>query len=200
MKKKLLILLVAVSTIALSAQSQNISFGVKGGMTGSNLKASASGISIGMTTKIGFYAGAVADVGLGDNFSIQPELYYSLLGASIKIDTGTGVLVKGKDDYGYVNLPILFKYKNEGFAVFIGPQISALISAKEKFGSASEDVKDELKTTDFSGIIGASYTLANGFGIDARYQLGFGNIAKEAEGLTLKNNGFMVGLHYFFNQ
>lgn len=200
MKKRLIVLFAAMSVIGLPAKSQSVSFGVKAGMTGSNLKATASGISIGMTTKIGFYAGVTADIDIADNFGIQPELFYSLMGASIKVDTGTGVIVSGKDNYGYVNLPILFKYKNEGFAVFIGPQISALISAKEKFGSASEDVKDELKTTDFSGIIGASYTLANGFGIDARYQLGFGNIYKEAEGIVLRNNGFMVGVHYFFNQ
>lgn len=198
--KKVIFLCTVAAFIGFSAKSQTATFGVKAGITGSNLKVSASGISINMTTKIGYYAGVIADLNVADNFSVQPELYYSLLGAKASGDAGGGVMVSGKDDYGYINLPVLLKYKNEGFSVFLGPQIGVLVSAKEKSDNVSQDVKDELKSADFSGIIGAGYTLSNGFGLDARYQLGFGNIAKEAEGFTVKNNAFMVGFHYFFNR
>lgn len=198
--KKVILFLTAAAFIGFSAKAQTATFGVKAGITGSNMKASAGGVSISMSTKIGYYAGVIADLNVAENFSVQPELYYSLLGAKAKNGSSGGVDFEGgKDDLSYVNLPVLLKYHNEGFGVFLGPQIGVLVAAKAKSGGESEDIKDQLKSTDFSGILGASYTLSNGFGIDARYQLGFGNIAKEAEGGSLKNNGFMVGFHYFFN-
>ena len=199
MKKVILFLTAAIFT-SFTLKAQTATFGVKAGITGSNMKFSASGISMSMTTKIGYYAGAMADINVADNFSVQPELYYSLMGAKVKgSGDGTG-FDGGKTDLSYVNLPILLKYKNEGFGVFLGPQIGVLVSAKSKSDGTTEDLKKDLKSTDFSGILGASYTLPNGFGLDARYELGFGNIEKDAQGGSVKNNGFMVGVHYFFNQ
>ena len=61
----------------------------------------------------------------------------------------------------------------------MGPQISFLVSAKEKTSGTNEDIKDQFKSTEIAGIIGAGYTLPNGFGFDARYQLGLSSIAKD---------------------
>ncbi|MBN9352036.1 MAG: PorT family protein [Chitinophagaceae bacterium] len=199
--KKVILLLAVVTFIGFSAKAQtSATFGFKAGMTGSNMKFSGSGMSISMTTKVGFYAGAMADIGISENFGIQPELYYSMMGAKSGNDPEFG---NGKVDLSYGNLPILFKYKSEGFSAFLGPQIGVLFSAKDKeSGGPTVDIKNQFKSTDFSGIIGAGYTLTNGFGFDARYQLGFTNVGKgsDLQGVTVKNNGFMVGVHYFFNK
>ncbi|MEO9144312.1 MAG: porin family protein [Ginsengibacter sp.] len=192
--KKLLFAITAIAFFTVSAQAQT-SFGLKAGMTSANLKISGNGLSISMKSKIGFYAGAFADLGVSDQFSVQPELTYSLLGAKLDSDGD-----KFKEDLGYINLPVLLKYNKEGFSAFLGPQIGYLLSAKSKSGSNSEDDKDSWKSTDFSGVIGAGYTLTNGFGFDARYQLGLSNIAKESDGEgTVKNNAFMIGIHYRFS-
>lgn len=196
--RKLLFAITAIAFTAVSAQAQTTSFGLKAGMTSSNIKFSGSGVSLSLASKIGFYAGAFADIGVSENFGVQPELFYSMLGAKAKSgdeDFGDGTL-----DLGYINLPILVKYKKDGFSAFLGPQISYLLSAKSKSGGDSEDDKDEFKSTDFSGVIGVGYTLTNGFGLDARYQLGLSNIAKDTEGDgSVKNNAFMVGIHYRFS-
>lgn len=198
--KKLILIVATVLVSGFSSFAQTINFGVKAGITASNLKLTLSSTSITMTTKVGFYAGAIADIGVAESFSVQPELYYSSMGAKVAGNPGLG-FEDSKDDFRYVNLPVLLKYKNEGFAVFLGPQIGVLISAKEKVGNVSTDYKNNLKSTDFSGIIGASYTLHNGLGLDARYQLGLSNITKGvANGTSLKNSTFMVGFHYFFNK
>lgn len=200
MKKAIMLLFAATFTLAFTANSQTVNFGVKAGITASNLKLSLSNTSMTMTTKVGFYAGAMADIDVAENLSVQPELYYSSMGAKVAGNPGLG-FEDSKDDFRYFNLPVLLKYKKEGFAVFLGPQIGMLVSAKEKVGNVSTDYKDNLKSTDFSGIIGASYTLHNGFGLDARYQLGFSNITKGVtNGTSLKNNAFMAGFHYFFNK
>ena len=65
--------------------------------------------------------------------------------------------------------------------------------------TGSSSVKDAFKSSDFSGIFGLEYYLRQGFGLSARYQLGFVNIAKGANnGESLKNNGFTFTVGYRF--
>lgn len=195
--KKLFLAITVVAFSAVTTQAQTTSFGLKGGMTSANITEKFESVSVSLSSKIGFYAGAFADIGVSENFGIQPELFYSLLGAKLK---GTDGDPDASLDLGYINLPVLAKYKKDGFSAFLGPQIGYLLSAKSKSGSDTEDEKDQLKSTDFSGVIGVGYTLTNGFGFDARYQLGFTNISKDATDQgSVKNSAFMIGIHYVFN-
>lgn len=195
MKQSILAFAVILFSAA-GTQAQSSSFGLKAGMTASNLKFSHSDFDVSTDTKIGFYAGLMADFGVSENFSVAPELFYSMMGAKASEDGDDA-----KINLGYVNLPVLLKYKNQGLSVFLGPQVSYLIAAKEKFNSETNDAKEDYDAIDFSGVIGAGYTLMNGFGFDARYQMGFADIVKDNEGEgKLKSNGFMVGIHYFFNR
>lgn len=198
MKKVLFMTAIAAFTYCGAFAQTNISLGVRAGLSGSNMKTTMEGLDISLDTKLGFYAGVLAEIGINENFAIQPELSYSQMGAKTDIIDSFTV----KEELGYISLPVLFKYKNQGFSVFAGPQIGYLISAQSKYQDVKEDSKDDYKPIDFSGVIGAGYTLENGFGFDARYQMGFANIldAEGGEGATVKNNGFQVGVHYFFNQ
>lgn len=198
--KKFFLLLAVGSFTAFAASAQTTSFGVKAGMTSANMKASGGGMTFTFDSKIGFYAGFLAEIGVSESFAVQPELYYAAMGAKqeYKFEDES---YKMTENSNYLNLPILLKYKNQGFAAFVGPQVGYLLSAKSKAEGESMDSKDNYKSIDFSGIIGAGYTLPSGIGIDARYQMGFANIAKDTDGEgTVKNNAFMVGLHYFFNR
>lgn len=198
--KRLFFAITVIAFSAGTAQAQTTTFGLKAGMTDANMKFSGSGVNISLTSKIGFYAGAFADIGVSENFSVQPELFYSALGAKQKGSSGAPDETL---NLGYINLPVLAKYKNDGFFAFLGPQIGYLLSEKSKSGSSSTNDKSQFNSTDFSGVIGAGYTLTSGLGFDARYQLGFSNIAKqsttEGSSVTVKNNAFMIGIHYVFN-
>lgn len=194
--KKLLFLITLCTTIGSVASAQNTSFGLKAGMTAANMKESFEGLNLSYSTKIGFYAGTIAEIGIAENFAVQPELFFALMGAQLK-DSG----INAKLNLGYINLPVLLKYKSQGFSVFAGPQIGYLVFAKAKNNGKKEDVKDQFKSTDFSAVIGAGYTLTNGFGFDARYQFGISNISKDTEmDGSGKNSAFNVGVHYFFNK
>jgi hypothetical protein len=201
--RNVLFAIAAIAFSAASTQAQTTSFGLKGGMTASNMKMSSSGISISLTTKIGFYAGAFAEVGVSEKFAVQPELFYSAIGAKMKA-SDSGMTASASENLGYINLPVLAKYKSEGFSVFAGPQVSYLLSAKSKSSQDNQTVddKDEYKPVEVSGVFGVGYTLSNGFGVDARYQLGLTNLIKDNQGTdaTAKNSAFMVGVHYFFNR
>ena len=195
MKKLIFAIAVALFSTA-GIQAQSTSFGLKAGMTASNLKFSGDNFDVSTDTKIGFYAGLMTDFGISENISVAPELFYSMMGAKASADGEDA-----KINLGYLNLPVLLKYKSQGLSVFLGPQVSYLIAAKEKFNSETNDAKEDYDAIDFSGVIGAGYTLMNGFGFDARYQMGFADIVKDNEGGgKLKNNAFMVGIHYFFTR
>lgn len=190
--KKIIIAIAVIAFSTAGAQAQT-SFGLKGGMTSSTLKSSVNVPALSISSKIGFYGGAFAEVGVSDNFAVQPEVMFTLLGAKGKIEG-----VDFKQDVAYANIPILAKYKNNGFFAVAGPQIGILLSAKDKEGNS---FKEDVKSTDFSGVIGAGYTTMSGLGFDARYQMGFSNILKDDQGIgSLKNNAFYFGIHYQFGK
>ena len=101
----------------------------------------------------------------------------------------------------YLTLPVLVKYSFEdaGFGAYLGPQIGYLLSAKIKEGGVTEDIKEDVKSTDFSGIIGVEYFLPMGVGLSARYQLGLSNVAKDTEDEgSVKNKALTFTLGYRF--
>jgi opacity protein-like surface antigen len=112
-----------------------------------------------------------------------------------------------KTKLNYINLPVLAKYYVvDKLAVIAGPQVGFLMSAKETFESESLDAKDFYKTISLSFNIGASYDLTDNIFIDARYNLGLSNIAKEItdeefdETITpkIKNNVIQLAVGYKF--
>ena len=195
---KKIIMAVAILAISTGVNAQ-ITFGVKGGVTAANIqsKGSFEGISVNETsgTKIGFYAGALAEIGVTESFFFQPEILFSMLGGADKDDKDN------KLNLAYINVPLLAKYKMEGLSIYLGPQIGYLMSAKAKDAEDNEDIKDSFKSTDFSAVVGVGYTLESGLGFDARYQLGLSSTLKDApDNFTQKNNAFSFGIHFLFNQ
>ena len=198
MKKIILAMSILAISTAVTAQTE-ITFGAKGGLTAANMhtKGSFMGESINETsgTKIGFYAGGFAEVGFSESLSIQPELVLSIMGGTAKEDS------KYKSDLAYVNIPVLAKYNVNSVSLYLGPQIGFLMSANAKYEGEKESIKDSYKSTDFSAVVGAGYTLESGLGFDARYQMGLSSVAKDVpSSFTQKNNAFTFGLHYKFNQ
>lgn len=196
-------LTLAVILFALGAQAQDdilTRFAVKGGLTLSNFKYNYYSGSITYKWKPGFHLGAEAEVNLSENFAIQPELLFSTGGAKFDNDRSTNL--------SFINIPVLVKYKNSGFGVYLGPEVGYMIGAKYKYNGESEDAKEDFKSLNFSGVIGAEYTLESGFGVFARYVPGIASIIKvddddyDGEGRsdkeTVRNNGIQIGVHYFF--
>jgi len=193
MKRMLLVLIAAGSTMIASAQIQ---FGVKAGYNLANLTFSPS--QAGVSSKSDFSGGVFASLPLFSSCSLQPEILYSGQGAAFSDSLATGKL-----NYGYLNIPVLFKYQHSsGLFAETGPQVGFLLSAKESFNGQSFDAKSNTQSVDFSWAFGIGYKLPMGFGIDARYNLGLTNLAKGSgsnEG-TAKNSVFQFGLFYMFGE
>ena len=148
-------------------------------------------------SKIGINAGAFASIPVGEGFAVQPELLFSAMGA--KINDGND---EGKYLLNYISVPVLAKFNlpESKFSVYAGPQIGFLITGKAKAAGTTIDVKDQFESTDFSGVFGLQYEIANNVNLSTRYQLGFSNIIKDDNNgeSKVKNNALNFTIGYTF--
>ncbi|MFL9836355.1 porin family protein [Flavobacterium sp. ST-75] len=190
--KKILLSAVALMAFGFASEAQDIKFGAKAGLNiadfGGDAETSGS--------RTGFHVGAVAEFKLTEQFSIQPELLYSMQGA--KFETVDGLTVVEEDmKLDYINVPIMAKYYLfEGFSIQAGPQIGFLMSAKAE----DEDVKDSFKSIDFALNGGVGYELTMGVFFQARYSAGLADINDFGgdEAIKINNNVISVSVGYKF--
>lgn len=189
MKKVIFAFLLAASVSSVQAQLQ---FGPKAGLNLANITGSdADGAKI----QAGLYAGAFARFGLTESIKIQPELLFSAQGAKSE-ESFEGGTYTANIHLNYIAIPVMFQYHTaSGFFAETGPQVGFLMSAKFKAEGESEDIKDSFKKTDFSWGLGAGYQLANGLGINARYNFGLSKLDEAGES-NIKNGVIQVGLFY----
>jgi hypothetical protein len=204
--KKLVIVTVLILAFAFTANAQDAAgpqFGIKAGLNVSGHygadtdefhKMKAGGV-------FGFYMSYAAS----PQFTIQPEVLYSMKGW--KWEEGT-YMETGKTNY--IEIPVLFKYnvQTEGTtspSLFVGPAIAFLTKAEVDWDddgdTGTEDIKDFLKSSDFSVVFGGGVDFAMGEGtvtFDARYTLGLSKLPDselDELGVDVKNKtwSFMFG-------
>lgn len=186
--KKVILLLVAVSSFAAAATAQ-VSYGAKGGLALTN----ARGADVdGNKAKIGFYLGGYAAIPVTKQFSIQPELVYSIQGAKSE---GVGE-PDAKLNLNYLNVPVLAKYTSEsGFFGESGPQLGFLLSAKAKQGGEKTNLKESFKSVDLSWAFGVGYMTDFDLGFNIRYNLGLSKLDKDGDAKVF-NSVFQAGVFY----
>ena len=178
MKKVLIVLLLCFGMNALNAQM--LKFGLKAGANFSNLE----GDNVDGSTYTSFHFGAVAEISLLENLSLQPELLYS--------SQGTKVDVAGVKDinYNYVTVPVLAKFylTSKKLSLEAGPQFSFLIN---------EDVEEqyEAESFDFAAAGGLGYNITDNIFAQARYVMGLTEANKDAE---VTNRVIQFSLGYRF--
>jgi hypothetical protein len=176
MKKLILIFMVLFS---ISAYTQN--FGFKGGLNVSSIGGDSQGVS----SKTSFHAGIFFLGALSESFKIMPEFIYSVQGAS------AGTLIA---NYNYINIPIMFNYyPRESFFFQAGPQLGILASAEATNGTNTQNVKSQLKDTDFSLCMGIGGELSNVI-LNARYNLGLSSTSKQSG--NFPNNVFQISVGF----
>ena len=190
MKKLLFVLTLLPGSLLLKAQA-HVEPGIKGGLNVATLSTGSSNSNI--DPRISANLGVLAHIHLSKEFAVQPELLFSGQGAKQTISN-----VEYKTNLNYLQLPILLQYMvGTGFRIETGPQFGALVSAKQKAGSVSTDIKDGFKTLDAAWVFGAGYLTSSGFGIDARYNLGLSKI-NDNNDAKVANRVFSAGIFYQF--
>jgi opacity protein-like surface antigen len=160
---KKLFLAVSLLFIGVTASNaQDLKFGAKIGANFSNL----NGDGINGDNLTSFHIGALVEVNILENFSVQPELMYSSQGTEIENE---------KLKLDYVSVPVLAKLYliTDKLSIEAGPQFSFLIN---------DDVKGqfEAKTFDFAAVGGLSYNLTSFIFVQARYVAGLTDTTKDA--------------------
>ncbi|WP_079241623.1 porin family protein [Chryseobacterium indologenes] len=197
MKKIFLGLALVAGTFAFSqktststASTSPVRFGVKAGLNISTLTDSE------FNSKAGFYGGVFANIPVAQDFSFQPEVLYSGMGAKAKVDSDV------KANLDYISIPLMLQYNAlPNLYLEAGPQFSFLVNSKLKYKSNSTDAKDVFKSFDFGIGLGAGYYFTQNIGVTARYVAGLTDVAKNRPDLSedkAKNGVFQFGLAYKF--
>lgn len=200
--KKVLILSIGV-LFAGAAGAQTI--GIKGGVNFSNI-IKTNDRDFSTEFKPGLNAGLFVDVPIVKGLAFSPELMFSQKGYKT---TGTGLL-GGANEYSvttnFIEIPILAKISpTDKFSIYAGPQVSFLVSTKEKFTQGSTSYQntiraenDNLKKSLAGGVVGFGADLSSQVSLQARYALDFqkNNEDGTSETPMYKNQVIQAGLAY----
>ena len=205
MKKLFTVLLVFVAFTSISLPQMQI--GPKAGLNISNL----SGDDIeNADSKTGFAGGVFFMYKFSNMFAIQPEAYYSMKGATEKVDF-EGVTFDITYSLDYFEVPILFKLlipiENSSInpAIFAGPFVGFNTTAKLKVeaeGQSEERDLEDVKSTEFGLAFGGGLGFpigTNELGFDVRYILGLSTIDDSADEADVKNSVINFNVYFGFS-
>ena len=184
----------AALTAFTPAQAQ-LTAGIMAGVNSSSLSISDLPSVEGTSSQTGFMAGGWVGMHLGSMIALQVEGFYTQKGTKL---TSSGSTI-GTIKVDYVEVPVILRVGIPIIPVispyiYGGPAIAFNVSCKSQpEGGTSTDCDDptgidtEIKSTDFSGIIGLGIQLSR-FLIAIQYDHGFDNIIVQDTGTEEANN------------
>lgn len=213
------ILAAALFCLAANTVSAQHYFGVKGGANLSFLKYKIESESADYKwdgSRPGFQVGGVAQIGIAENFAIQPELLFMMKGANDIEPEGLGSIKVNIKTFT-IDMPITFVYRDKGFFGGIGPNLSFGVSSKLKVDGSDEEYdlyEDDNDAYIFSqkrfevgANILAGYKLKNGLAFSLNFVKGLTNSSQynddlDSEDGSIKLNSSYIGLSvgYFFGK
>lgn len=186
--KKLLSLFAFLGLIAVGANAQGISGGLKLGMNLANQTVSVEGFTASPSFRTSIHAGGYLTAMLSEKFGVQPEILYS--GQGYKQNEQTLKV-------NYITVPVLLRLNfTPLFSIHAGPQIGILASAKSEFQGETEDVKDALKGTDIGIAAGLGVDLPMGLNFGFRFVKGMTNIVDDSDDMKYKNYNLQFSVGY----
>jgi hypothetical protein len=184
-------ILAAILGLAVTpSYAQSVSGGVKVGVNFAKISVDPDD-GEDFKNKTGFLGGAFVDFPVSEGLSIQPEFLYSMKGAKLGEDDGSEFEI----EVNVVQIPVLLKVnfgasRTRPFLVF-GPAFGFPATAKIKSGDLEEDIKDDLASVDFSGVIGFGVQFGNGM-LEARYDHGFTDMDEADDESSAKTRTFSI--------
>jgi hypothetical protein len=198
-KKQLLTLaLLASAATAAQAQTQRVHFGLKAGVCFANF---GGDVLDAKRLRAGLSGGALAEVTLAEHWAVQPELLYTAKGSKVLY----GGSVDSYQRLGYLDVPVMVKYKIPHFFVEAGPQLGILLHANYELndinGSTETQNKDQFRGTDLGYALGLGVQDTNGLLLGVRYNGGLMQIAADNAAATRggRNSTFHLYVGYVFS-
>ncbi len=201
MKRKTLLLVVAIAATTQIFAQKKVSPGIRAGVNVATLS------NINADFKTDFYAGGILSLHLGQRYTLQPELIYTRQGANnvTFVDDETGDPT-GQENVTiqYLSLGVINKfYFVEGFHGLIGPSLDMKIG--KNFPRIDFD-DDDYGGVDLGISLGLGYTLPIGLTLEGRFKSGmldafnndyFLGMFDDPDNISL-NRVFQLGVSYSF--
>jgi hypothetical protein len=182
--------------------------GLKAG--GNIANVSGDDVTGSIDSKFGFAGGVFFEYQFTPLFAIQPEVYYSMKGATDK-EEFMGSTVDYTFTLDYIEIPVLIKViipvqgSNIKPEIFAGPFVGINTTAKQKAeyqGQTQEMDYEDVKSTEFGAQFGGGIgfnVAGNEVGFDIRYILGLTTVDDSAEKLDIKNNVINFNAYFAFS-
>ena len=202
---KQIILLVVMLSLSVGMLFAQPVFGVRAGLNIASFTGEDNMDDF--STKLGFHAGAMMQYPVGGNFILQPELLYTMKGATAELMLA-GIKNELIGRANYIEIPLLIKYNIEMSSVKIQPYIGASLgyllvgeveNKKTILGVSTtdtQDFKDDMEDLEAGLNLGVDAIVMQNIMVGLRFNMGLTEIAKE--GNKYKNNVIMVNLGYLF--
>ena len=196
-----LLLLVTFTT---NSFAQN--FGLRGGINLANISFEEE--DLGADSKIGLVIGGIAEIGLSELISLQPELNFVQKGYQLDIDF-FGSKIESKANINYLDVPVNVKvgFDAGGAKIYFlaGPGFGYALNGSIEFCESgnceSEDLEfdndDGFNRFEISGNLGAGVQFGQIF-VDLRYVLGISNLNEDDVDGNASNRGFQISAGYMF--
>ena len=195
-KVVLIILIIGLMVFGSFAQMNEMSFGVKAGLTLGKLSISEE-IFGGADEKfrVGFAGGGMMVMPLNENMHIQGELMYVMKGEKLEDGGEEATII-----IDVLEFPVLLKYMvNESMGFYGGPTLNYIMTAKMESPMGEDDWNDLTKDMSFGLSFGAQYKMDQIL-FDARYDLGLTDIVDDdsPSAPEIKLNTIYVTVGYLF--
>lgn len=199
--KRLFILAIGLFLTSAAFAQNPIRLGVKAGLNLPDIIKGDGNNDFDTKLNPGFNAGITLDIPLITGLAFTPELLYATKG--YKAETTFGDFTQTTH---FIDVPILASINlgGSGLNLVAGPQVSFLLSTKNKFENGIgtveqeiiEDKSDRFKKSLVGGVIGFRYDINNKVDIHGRYALDFqkNNTDGSKETPEFRNQVFSVGL------
>ena len=182
---KKLILLVILVLVGTTLDAQNFRWGVT---AGANLSSVGGDDPDDPEIRTGLNIGGVADIGISEDFSVQPEIRFSMRGWKEGDFTAK---------INYIDVPVAADYEVvDGLSLQAGPLFGFVISDEGEFDGNDLGSIDGLETFNFGALVGAQYEFSNGLYLQARYDMGFIDLF---DNFDAKPCNISFNLGYMFN-
>jgi len=163
-------------------------------------------------SKFGFAFGGFFEYQFSPLIVVQPEIYYTMKGATDKESDGAGGTVDLTYTFDYIEIPVLVKVlipiqgSNIKPEIFAGPFLGINTTAKGKAefsnGQTIEQDFEDTKSTEFGVQFGGGIGFnvgKNEVGFDIRYILGLTTVDDSVEKADIKNNVINFNAYYAFS-
>ena len=191
------LLLATFSVAAVPANAQAGRFGINAGVNFANINGKdAKGTKL----KTGFQAGVTYDIGLADEFVLQPGVSYVQNGT--KLDA-----FNSKLHLNYIQVPVTFQYQpalgTGNLLLGVGPYVGFGVGKvkgslfDDKVSSKSDWDDAGLKKVDAGGKLLVGYQLGMGLSFNLNANLGLANLSDDKDA-KFHNTSFGVTVGYKF--